>query len=181
MDPGSFMDSPTRKDGVSSESCDRHQMTISSVDMHDSSVNIGNLCGVNSGQHLYIHLHHGRDTFSGRSGGSGRMQAGPVMIRFRFDGAHKYKFNIMVTQVSNILQNRFSKLKCFKWQLDKSRDQDWKGLAPEGCQQFFTEPSANIASFNFNREDPMKSRYQPNLNYKICIRPNDKSQVSKDQ
>ena len=99
MDPGSFMDSPTRKDGVSTESCDRHQMTITSVDMHDSSVNIGNLCGVNSGQHLYIHLHHGRDTFSGRSGGSERMQAGPVMIRFRFDGAHKYKFNIMVTQV----------------------------------------------------------------------------------
>ena len=66
-----------------------------------------------------------------------------------------------------------------QFQLDKSRIKEWNRLAPEGCQQFFTEPAGNIVSFNFNKEDPMKSRYQPNLNYKICIRPNDKSQASK--
>ena len=106
MDPGSFQEKPRARNGTPAASCDRHQMTISGVDMHDSSVNIGNLCGVNSGQHLYIHLHHGRDTFSGRSENSGRMQAGPVMIRFRFDGAHKYKFNIMVTQVKPKIRNK---------------------------------------------------------------------------
>lgn len=64
-----------------------------------AQVRIGELCGNNNDQHLYIHLPEDKAQREGwRS-----------QISFEFGGAQQYRYNIMVTQV-----NREKKDKYFK-------------------------------------------------------------------
>ena len=71
-------------------------MTVMPVDGNTERVNVGRLCGENSGQHLYIHL--ARDTMMmGRQ--ESMMMMMPVMIRFNFAMSQPYTYNIKVTQV----------------------------------------------------------------------------------
>ena len=65
-------------------------MTISSVD--GQNVNVGELCGVNTGQHLYIHP-------------SNIKMVMPIMITFHFAGGLPYIYKIRVTQVGYLKKN----------------------------------------------------------------------------
>ena len=83
MDPGTI-DPPLKAPSIP---CDQHQVTISPVDSGNVHINIGPLCGVNTGQHLYIHLPAG----------------GMVMptVTFTFSNSLQYTYDILVTQVFN--------------------------------------------------------------------------------
>ena len=127
--------------------CDRHMVTITPVDGSSDRVNVGKLCGDNTGQHLYIHLHRNREMRESS------MMMTPVMIMFSFTMNQPYTYNIMVTQ------------------LDHTRDEDMEKIAPAGCHQYFRNDTGELVSFNFNENAPMSSRYQPNLRYTMCIDP----------
>ena len=97
--------------GSEEEPCDSHKVRVL---LPEENVNIGDLCGDNNGQHLYVHL----DTDTRRYGNS---QAGPVRIELEFSGAGKrYQYNIKVEQ------------------LDHTERDDIERMAPRGCQQYYT-------------------------------------------
>ena len=80
LDPGSMDPSSPSLGG-----CDRHSLSVSSVDGPD--VNVGELCGFNNGQHLYIHL---------------RRTVTPVTFTFNFTDSLPYIYNNRITQVFRI-------------------------------------------------------------------------------
>ena len=55
--------------------------------------------------------------------------------------------------------------------MDHTRDEDMVKIAPAGCHQYFRNDTGDLISFNFNKDAPMASKYQPNLKYQICIKP----------
>ena len=59
-------------------------------------------------------------------------------------------------------------------QLDESRSVDLPEImfrSGPGCHQFYSKPTGRITSFNFDRTAPNASRYQPGLNYQMCVNP----------
>ena len=58
-------------------------------------INIGELCGNNNGQHVYIQLPQNKAERGGWTS----------QISFEFMGMQPYRYNIMVTQVSEGLEN----------------------------------------------------------------------------
>ena len=79
--------------------CDRHSMTISQVDANNQNINVGSLCGINTDQHLYIHLPKPRKRTLPTP--ADVMTNMPVTITFNFmeDNQIRYQYNIRVTQV----------------------------------------------------------------------------------
>ena len=55
--------------------------------------------------------------------------------------------------------------------MDHTRDEDIVKIAPAGCHQYFRNDTGDLISFNFNKDAPRASKYQPSLRYKICIKP----------
>jgi len=49
-----------------------------------------------------------------------------------------------------------------------SHHADYELLAPPGCQQYYTDLSGTIRSFNF--QTSVTSNYMPDLSYNICIK-----------
>ena len=94
--------------GMEEEPCNLHMVRIV---MPDEKINIGELCGDNNGQHLYIQLET-KDRGYGQDS---------VRIELEFAGERKrYQYNIKVEQ------------------LDYTEREDIKRMAPTGCQQYFT-------------------------------------------
>ena len=85
MDPGT-PGTPATTGAVQppARGCDRHSVTVSRVDGAD--VNIGELCGYNTGQRLTIHPRSDESVM-------------PVTLTFQFSGSQPYQYNIKVTQV----------------------------------------------------------------------------------
>ena len=85
--------------GSEEEPCNVHKVRVV---LPEENVNIGDLCGNNNGQHLYIHL----DTSTRRYG-----QAGSVRIELEFLGRRKrYQYNIKVEQLDYTDKNDIERM-----------------------------------------------------------------------
>ena len=85
--------------GSEEEPCNVHKVKVI---MPEENVNIGELCGNNNGQHLYIHL----DTNTRRYG-----QTVPVRIEMEFLGRRKrYQYNIKVEQLDYTDKNDIERM-----------------------------------------------------------------------
>ena len=61
-------------------------------------INIGELCGTNNGQHVYINLPENKAERRGWTS----------QITFEFMGMEPYRYNIMVTQVNKKMENTWN-------------------------------------------------------------------------
>lgn len=95
------------------------------------------ICGNNSGQHLYVPVDSADE------------------ISFQFHGNHKSSWNLHVTQLE--CSPNFFKL--------PSTDSNL--VAPNNCDQYYSESKGRIESFNYNGGAGV---YPSNLNYAICIK-----------
>ena len=85
--------------GLEEEPCNVHKVRVV---LPEENVNIGDLCGNNNGQHLYIHL----DTNTRRYG-----QTVPVRIEMEFLGRRKrYQYNIKVEQLDYTDKNDIERM-----------------------------------------------------------------------
>ena len=85
--------------GLEEEPCNVHKVRVV---LPEENVNIGDLCGNNNGQHLYIHL----DTNTRRYG-----QTVPVRIEMEFLGRRKrYQYNIKVEQLDYTDKNDIDRM-----------------------------------------------------------------------
>ena len=85
--------------GLEEEPCNVHKVRVV---LPEENVNIGDLCGNNNGQHLYIHL----DTNTRRYG-----QTAPVRIEMEFLGRRKrYQYNIKVEQLDYTDKNDIERM-----------------------------------------------------------------------
>ena len=101
--------------GTEEEPCNIHRVRVL---LPEEKVNIGDLCGDNNGQHLYIHLDHNTRRYG---------QAPPVRLELEFSGERKrYQYNIKVEQ------------------LDFTIGEDIQRMAPLGCQQYFTGGQVSV-------------------------------------
>ena len=67
----------------------------------------------------------------------------------------------------------------FHVQLDETVAHDRSRMAPEGCSQYhFKRRKGRIISFNHDSQHDDNSRYEPDLNYRICIKNPGNCQVS---
>lgn len=128
--------------------CDRDSMEIFTGSSND--LGNGRLCGLNTGQHLYIPVSEGpRSRPMIRVLTDGRLNS--VSNSTSLNG---YKFRIKIRQIDCTSKSQ------------ESRDL----IAPEGCLQYFTDRQGTINSFNW---DPnIKRQYLPNQHYSICFRQN---------
>ena len=132
-----------------------------------AQVRIGELCGNNNGQHVYIHLPEDRASRVGWK----------TQISFEFGGMQQYRYNIMVTQVMKRYWNTLNVWRYFiliSFKLDEARSSDRPLIdlrSGAGCHQFYSESTGRITSFNFDRAAPQDSRYQRGLRYNMCVKP----------
>jgi len=103
------------------------------------------LCGVNSGQHVYIPVDEFDDV---QLLFTTKFSSIPVDT-FAASSPTEYKWNIKVTQIECMSNSR-----------------DMRNLeSPDGCLQYFTETTGRFKSLNFDGT----ARIGPNQNYKICF------------
>ena len=121
--------------------CNRDSVKISSGG--GSDLGIGDLCGDNIGQHIYIPVKRGMGGASIRISTSGRGTAANI--------TQGYKWKMKVTQ-----------LDC---------KDDFDEIAPDGCIQYHTEQEGMIKSFNF--DPMQKVQYPLNLDYAYCFKKPD--------
>lgn len=118
------------------------------------------LCGLNSGQHLYIPVQP-RETVKILTTLQGHGNPSPGQLNI---GSSSYRWNIMVTQIdcgTPLNPDRNDQLiKIFKGQFTGLR-------APTGCLQYFTGKYDKLSSFNFDGH----TYVPPNQDYTICVRP----------
>ena len=85
--------------GLEEEPCNAHKVRVV---LPEENVNIGELCGNNNGQHLYIHLESGTRRYG---------QASPVRIEMEFQGRRKrYQYNIKVEQLDYTDKNDIERM-----------------------------------------------------------------------
>lgn len=122
------------------------------------------LCGVNAGQHLYLPFN---------------VAAGIDQITLTFTVPTRWaqtSWRLIVTQLEapQLSNKRRSSLKGSTNSLQDLRNifashhADYDLLAPAGCQQFYTELSGTIRSFNYQPASGYP--YLPDLSYTICIK-----------
>ncbi|XP_022228595.2 uncharacterized protein LOC111078297 [Drosophila obscura] len=127
------------------------------------------LCGVNTGQHLYLPFNVAAGieqvtlTFAVPTSWTGTnwrlivtQLEGPAASTKRRSSAASSTFTGSTNTLQD-LRNIFA-----------SHHADYELLAPAGCQQFYTEPTGTIRSFNY--QAMLGSNYMPDLNYNICIK-----------
>ncbi|XP_023345465.1 uncharacterized protein LOC111714560 [Eurytemora carolleeae] len=120
--------------------CNRDSVKITSGTGENNG--IGDLCGSNTGQHVYLPVQDGmgganiRITTSSR-GAEGNLTEG-------------YKWKIKVTQI------------------DCLEPEDQELMAPEGCAQYHTETTGVIRSYNWS--PVQRIQYPLNLDYAICFK-----------
>ncbi|XP_019538188.2 uncharacterized protein LOC109409219 [Aedes albopictus] len=117
-----------------------------------------NLCGENSGQHIYVPF-------------SPTLANMTLAINFnlgsRIPGQVGPYWNVRVQQLECPVGAAFaSKAAVRAESLVKTFHNDLGELAPTGCLQYHTTPTGIIKSFNFNNGGP----YIGNMNYAICFR-----------
>ncbi|XP_033153875.1 uncharacterized protein LOC117136879 [Drosophila mauritiana] len=126
------------------------------------------LCGVNDGQHLYLPFNAaaGVDqvtlTFVVTSRGTApvwrlivtQLEGPPANSRRR-------------SSTSSGLGTSTNSLQDLR-DIFASHHADYELLAPPGCQQYYTDLSGTIRSFNF--QTSVTSNYMPDLSYNICIK-----------
>ncbi|XP_017077046.2 uncharacterized protein LOC108111916 [Drosophila eugracilis] len=126
------------------------------------------LCGVNDGQHLYLPFNAG---------------AGVDQVTLTFGITSRGTapvWRLIVTQLegppanSKRRSSTSSGLGTSTNSLQDLRDifathhADYELLAPPGCQQYFTDLTGTIRSFNY--QTSVVSNYMPDLSYNICIK-----------
>jgi len=130
--------------------CDRDSLTVGT----SGGVNVGSLCGLNTGRHLYLHLQNrlmpltATLTLASRAGTL--VQGGTMLPQAFHNISPGYKYRIKVSQ------------------LDCTKEDDADLIAPVGCSQYMTENSGIVSSYNF---DPANFvQYPRNLDYTICFK-----------
>ncbi|XP_075167945.1 uncharacterized protein LOC142240117 [Haematobia irritans] len=126
-----------------------------------------NLCGDNSGQHLYIpfHVNSGIDE---------------IILAFNLPNRWpKSHWRLVITQLECPAIKKRSQsfmpfvngknLPSLRNIFSSHHGNDMDLLAPPGCHQYFTRMTDTIKSFNFKEDGT--AYYLPNMNYVICIRP----------
>jgi len=126
------------------------------------------LCGLNSGQHMYVPAKPGnililKATTSGvrniplaRTDGSNRGLSGDTAFRW----------NVRVTQIpyeGPVIQGTGSLSIPKRGKIPKHYE---NLMAPDGCRQYFKDTRGNLKSFNFDG----RSELALNLNYAICVK-----------
>ncbi|XP_017000993.2 uncharacterized protein [Drosophila takahashii] len=126
------------------------------------------LCGVNDGQHLYLPF----------NAGAGVDQLTLTFVVTSRGTAPAWR--LIVTQLegpppsSRRRSSTSAGLGTSTNSLQDLRDifathhADYELLAPPGCQQYYTDSSGTIRSFNF--QTSVTSNYMPDLSYNICIK-----------
>uniref|UniRef100_A0A1I8NRK2 CUB domain-containing protein n=1 Tax=Stomoxys calcitrans TaxID=35570 RepID=A0A1I8NRK2_STOCA len=158
------LEPPTYRADVHTLECEDH---LAVGDFH--------LCGHNTGQHLYLPFN---------------VAKGTKEIALAFSLANRWpqsKWNLVVTQLECSKANKrmsFSSL----WNMgDNMGLQNMRTLftaptfakticpkvnedilAPAGCNQYYTQPTGTIRSFNY--QENAASYYLPNMNYVVCIK-----------
>lgn len=122
------------------------------------------LCGVNSGQHIYLPYD---------------VAAGATQVTLEFTFPRKWpqsSWHLVVTQLECPQpKKRFGgggMVLPFMGQTNiqdirkifSTKHSDWELLAPPGCSQYFRQPTGTIKSFG-------DIYYMQNLHYTICIKP----------
>ncbi|XP_062552459.1 uncharacterized protein LOC134217664 [Armigeres subalbatus] len=131
-------------------SCNIDTLSIANLDF--------NLCGENSGQHIYV-------PFSPTLGNM------TLTINFnlgaRILGQTGPYWNVRVQQLECPVGAAYaSKTAVRSESLVKTFHNDLNDLAPTGCLQYYTAQTGIVKSFNFNNGGP----YIGNMNYAICFR-----------
>ncbi|KAH8284872.1 hypothetical protein KR054_002087 [Drosophila jambulina] len=127
------------------------------------------LCGVNSGQHLYLPFNAAAGveqvtlTFSVPSKSSGTVWR-LIVTQLEGPPANSRRRSSSTSGAFGASTNSLQDLR----DIFASHHADYELLAPTGCQQYYTELSNTIRSFNF--QTAVTSNYMPNLNYNICIK-----------
>ncbi|XP_075167971.1 uncharacterized protein LOC142240148 [Haematobia irritans] len=136
------------------------------------------LCGANSGQHLYLPFN---------------VAKGIKEMTLAFSLSQRWsqsKWSLVVTQLEcatskkrmpllapssppsnagNGIMNWLNMRTIFNGMpIINGNNNDLDLLAPAGCNQYFTQPSGTIKSFNFHENG--SSYYLPNMNYVMCIK-----------
>ncbi|KAH8371136.1 hypothetical protein KR093_006312, partial [Drosophila rubida] len=126
------------------------------------------LCGVNAGQHLYLPFN---------------VAAGIDQITLTFSVPTRWpqtSWRMIVTQLEapqTTTKRRTSTLGHFGGNSNSlqelrnifaSHHADYELLAPAGCQQYYTEQTGTIRSFNY--QPAMGYPYMPDTSYTICIK-----------
>ncbi|ALC41128.1 CG17047 [Drosophila busckii] len=130
------------------------------------ALEVGNfkLCGLNSGQHLYL-------PFNVASG------IDQLTLTFSLPTrSQQSSWRLIVTQLEAPQASNKRKQSSFNGvnglqdlrNIFASHHADYELLAPSGCQQYYTELSGNIRSFNYRPN--MESTYLPDTSYTICIK-----------
>jgi len=135
------------------------------------------LCGLNSGQHLYVPVKDG-SVFKILTALQGFGNPSPLSMQ---PTSNAYKWNIMITQIDCGLPPNPNKdnevVVVSPDNMPAASEAEFYrnvisrqfiGLrAPEGCLQYFTSKYDKLVSFNFDGY----SVVPPNQDYTICIRP----------
>ncbi|XP_030368866.1 uncharacterized protein LOC115619970 [Scaptodrosophila lebanonensis] len=124
------------------------------------------LCGVNSGQHIYLPFN---------------VASGIDQITITFNMASRMtgsSWRLIVTQLEGPgTVRKTSALSGFGAATNSLQDlrtmfafhhADYDLLAPAGCQQYYTEPTGTIRSFN--HQSTIGTMYMPDTSYTICIK-----------
>ncbi|KAH8391060.1 hypothetical protein KR215_005397 [Drosophila sulfurigaster] len=126
------------------------------------------LCGVNAGQHLYLPFN---------------VAAGIDQITLTFAVPTRWtqtNWRLIVTQLEapqTSSKHRSTTLGNFGASTNSLQDlrnifashhADYELLAPAGCQQYYTELTGNIRSFNY--QPTLSYPYMPETSYTICIK-----------
>lgn len=121
------------------------------------------LCGHNTGQHLYF-------PFNVANGAEAMTLSFNLPMR-----SSANRWHLVVTQLECPLVRSSRTLgRTFMQIINESLEpfvaNDLDKLAPLGCNQYYTQLTGNIKSFNY-KSDAGLSYYPPNMNYVICIKP----------
>ncbi|KAH8407629.1 hypothetical protein KR222_008258, partial [Zaprionus bogoriensis] len=128
------------------------------------------LCGVNAGQHLYLPFN---------------VASGIDQITLSFTLPSRWaqtSWRLIVTQLEGPpagSKRRSSTLSGLAGGTNSLQDirsifashhADYELLAPAGCQQYYTELTGSIRSFNYQASVGTSYPYMPDLSYTICIK-----------
>jgi len=121
------------------------------------------ICGLNSGQHLYIQTSFGEQiqiltTLSGTKA----VPLGDAPLSYA--SATEYRWNIKITQIQ--CEGNTGGYKASKKGMDSIPEYFHHLRAPDGCLQYFMNSFDTISSWNFDGS----STFPPDQDYAICIR-----------
>ncbi|XP_033251855.1 uncharacterized protein LOC117190984 [Drosophila miranda] len=126
------------------------------------------MCGLNTGQHIYLPFN---------------VAAGIEQVTLTFAVPTRWtgtNWRLIVTQLEGpaaSTKRRSSAASSFAGSTNTLQDlrsifashhADYELLAPAGCQQYYTDLTGTIRSFNY--QAMIGSNYMPDLNYNICIK-----------